>query len=254
MAIQQTADMGKRGVYAGPLYSQLTARLRDRIRHEDWRAGTLIPSESDLAREYGVSVGTARKALEGLESDGWIVRKQGRGTYVNDLARKQMERLCRLRSRTDLNAGLDGSVVSLLSCELRMAHKSESRLWDGRPPMSADWQVIEMIRLYFRNADTSVLETAVFPAQLFPGLETVKKTPLNLFSLLVDDYSIVPHRAEETISATAANEGTAKAMKIPSGAPLLTCESLVWDVEENRVALIKREAHAKGMRYHIDLS
>ena len=48
-----------------------------------------MPNELELARHYGVSVGTVRKALEILEDEKLIVRLQGRGTFVCDQSAKE---------------------------------------------------------------------------------------------------------------------------------------------------------------------
>ena len=64
-----------------PLYLQLRDALAERISSGNWRPGAIIPSESDLAREFGVSPGTMRKALDLLESERVLIRRQGRGTF-----------------------------------------------------------------------------------------------------------------------------------------------------------------------------
>src|SRR5215470_18424307 len=65
-----------------PLYAQVRERLVDRIRSGEWKPGQLIASEFEIAAEFGVSQGTARKAIGDLASDGLVVRRQGRGTFV----------------------------------------------------------------------------------------------------------------------------------------------------------------------------
>src|SRR5262245_34902556 len=67
-----------------PLYLQVRDSLAGRIASGCLRPGSAIPSEMDLAREIGVSSGTVRKALEVMETERLIVRRQGRGTFVND--------------------------------------------------------------------------------------------------------------------------------------------------------------------------
>lgn len=254
MGLQQSVELnGRQASYAGPLYAQLAARLRDRIRFEDWRAGTLIPSESDLARDYGVSVGTARKALEGLEKDGWVIRKQGRGTFVTDLARMQLERLSRLRGAGD-GPGFDGCVVQVKAVERGAPRRHE--IADLRLTR-VDGSVRDVVRLsrhYFRDEAANILEEAIFPADLVPGLETSQRSPINIFSVLVDDFSIVPHRASEIVGATLASEAISAATGVPLGAPMLTTRSVVFDIEGSRVMLLIRHAHAKGMRYEVELS
>lgn len=240
-----------RAAYAGPLYAQLTARLRDRIRHDDWRAGMVIPSESDLAREYQVSVGTARKALEGLEKDGWIIRKQGRGTFVNDLAQMQMERLSRFRMDGG-SEGFDGCVVSILKRERRKATPREASLLSLQGPANDD--VVGIRRRYFKDDRSSVLEDAVLPASMFAGLEEVTRCPVNVFSLLVDDFSVIPHRSSEVLSATLATGEIAQQMNTAEGTPLLSSQATIWDIDGARVMLLTRHAQAQGLKYHVELS
>jgi GntR family transcriptional regulator len=67
-----------------PLYLQLRDALAERIAQGEWRPGSAIPNESDLAREFGVSAGTMRKALDLMEAERLLTRRQGRGTFVND--------------------------------------------------------------------------------------------------------------------------------------------------------------------------
>ena len=67
-----------------PLYLQLRDALAERIATGAWKVGMAISSEGDLAREFGVSQGTMRKALDLMEHERLITRRQGRGTFVND--------------------------------------------------------------------------------------------------------------------------------------------------------------------------
>ena len=67
-----------------PLYLQTRDAVAERIAKGIWKTGFAIPNEGDLAREFGVSVGTVRKALGLLEEQHILNRQQGRGTFVND--------------------------------------------------------------------------------------------------------------------------------------------------------------------------
>ncbi len=62
-----------------PLYRQLGELLRHRIRNEEL---AVLPPERDLAAHYGISRITVRKALQSLEREGLIMRRQGSGTVV----------------------------------------------------------------------------------------------------------------------------------------------------------------------------
>src|SRR4249920_240921 len=67
-----------------PLYLQVRDALAERVATGQWKPGACIPNENDLAREFGVSSGTMRKALDLLEDQSLLTRRQGRGTFVND--------------------------------------------------------------------------------------------------------------------------------------------------------------------------
>lgn len=62
---------------------QVEELLRARIRDGTYTPGSRMPSESELADEFGVSRATLRTVLAKLAVNGLILRKQGDGTYVN---------------------------------------------------------------------------------------------------------------------------------------------------------------------------
>ena len=65
-----------------PLYVQISELLHREIAAGHWLAGERLPTESKLAQDLDVAVGTLRKALTVLEEDGLLERRQGSGTYV----------------------------------------------------------------------------------------------------------------------------------------------------------------------------
>ena len=67
-----------------PLYSQVREILQKRIADGVYLQGDLIPSESELAQEFGTSISTIRQAISMLSADGALIKKQGRGTFVSD--------------------------------------------------------------------------------------------------------------------------------------------------------------------------
>ncbi|MFT4004651.1 MAG: GntR family transcriptional regulator [Lacrimispora sp.] len=72
-----------------PLYLQIAEDIKSKIRNEEIKANTRIPTELELSEMYQVSRITIRKALEILVDDEILVRKQRIGTFVSN---KKMSR------------------------------------------------------------------------------------------------------------------------------------------------------------------
>ena len=56
-------------------------------------ADDALPPERDLADDFGVSRITVRKAIDGLVSEGLLVRRQGSGTFVRGRVEKNFSML-----------------------------------------------------------------------------------------------------------------------------------------------------------------
>ncbi len=79
----QTASAPAQGVPSERLENQVHARLLDAIRLGDYSLGQKLPSEHELAAEYGVSRPVIRAALARLREDGLIVSRRGAGSFVS---------------------------------------------------------------------------------------------------------------------------------------------------------------------------
>jgi len=65
-----------------PKHARLRAAFVDAVRAGELPSGTKIAGERDLSQALGLSLGTTQKALGKLVDDGFLVRKQGHGTFV----------------------------------------------------------------------------------------------------------------------------------------------------------------------------
>ena len=66
-----------------PLYAQVHKILLERILAGEWKPGERLPSETVLAQQTGVSLGTLRRAMELLAAENVLVRREGVGTFVS---------------------------------------------------------------------------------------------------------------------------------------------------------------------------
>lgn len=75
-------DAAHEGGSSPHLFTQLADALREKIYSREWKSGERIPSEHELMEHYGVSRGTARRAIGVLVDEGMLEQRHGSGTYV----------------------------------------------------------------------------------------------------------------------------------------------------------------------------
>ena len=71
-----------------PVYRRIEYELKRYIVRHKLKRHDRLPSESQLAAEYGASIGTVRKALNDLEAEKVIYRRHGQGTFVAPRSRR----------------------------------------------------------------------------------------------------------------------------------------------------------------------
>lgn len=207
-----------------PLYLQVRDMLLGRITTGNWKPGTLIPNEIDLAREFGLSVGTVRKALDQLQAEHLVTRRQGRGTFVNDLSSTEHA------SRFATLYGADGARLSfktaLVSATARAASEDERRILE----LAQGASVINLIRTKSKNETACVYERSILPAALFAGLIDDPALPDEI-SALAQKYGQIAGSAEESVMIAQADEDVAGALNVAEGSPLLALDRRLFTVE-----------------------
>lgn len=217
------------GVGSRPLYAQVREQLVQRISSGAWRPGQLIPNEFELAREMGVSQGTVRKALDSLASDGLLVRRQGRGTFVVEHTPSDM--LFRFFNLLDG----DGATIGPNSRDVRLQVSKASAAERKKLQLGDNANVIRISRVRTRDERPFIVEILVLPASRFAGLERQTLIPNTLYDYFQKQFGITVSRGDERISIAIAGRRDAKALGIAEGAPLLKLDRLMYDLDDNVV-------------------
>jgi GntR family transcriptional regulator len=208
-----------------PIYQQLRDLLAERIAKGEWKPGSIIPNEGDLAREFGVSAGTMRKALAMLENEHLITRKQGRGTFVNDpVAEGLADRFCNIRG-----AGGNPVVGRVEASEVEQAAATEIearrlQLLSGDPV----WRIR---RVRFDGDSALMYEDVSLPVALFPGLSESSSRIV----LLAHQYGLLLGKADEKLSVGMATGEAAAALNIPEGSPVMVLDRVVRTIDGRAV-------------------
>jgi GntR family transcriptional regulator len=209
---------------------------------ESLGVGTAIPSERQLSADLGVSRLTLRAALDDLAREGYLVRRRGSGTYVqqpkiaqeltitsfsDDMRRRGMTPASRTLSMTTIHAG--------------------ARL--GRfLNVSPSEQIVVVKRLRLADGETMAIETLHIPEALVPGL-TPKLLTGSFYELLRDRYGVTIAGGTQAIEPTVTNDEESEALGVPLHSPAFLFERTSRD-EAGRTVEFVRSVY-RGDRYRI---
>jgi GntR family transcriptional regulator len=203
-----------------PLYLQVCDVMADRIATRGWKPGSALPNEGDLAREFGVSAGTVRKALERLDQTGLITRRQGRGSFVCDLTSGELAGRFATIRRPD--GGSIGVSVGSIAIERGAAAEEECarlQLEEGEPV----WH----IRRVLLDGDVPfMIEKASMPAGFFPGLEQQRHAAEEI-ALLARHFGILLGKGRERIVTQSASAEVAAVLGVAEGALVIVLDRVI---------------------------
>lgn len=212
-ALQKTSER--------PLYKQLMQRLRNDITAGVYPAGERIPGEQALCEIYGVSRVTVRKALEEIVRGGFLVRRQGKGTFV---AQEKIKRdLGHITSFSEACAQIGQTAETRLIERKREAATEEDRICLGLPKGG---EVLSICRLRLSNNEPVMLEYNRFSASLAFLLDDPLTS--SLYALLAV-HGLVPNRAVHDISMGHATEPVSRLLGTKTGDALLLLDQVVYD-------------------------
>lgn len=97
-----------------PRYAQIATYIRQQILRGELKAGDEIPSERQIAQDWGVSRPTAVRALSVLRVEGLVEARQGAGTYVRErppMSRRARDRYARSRATGKIYASRERAEI-----------------------------------------------------------------------------------------------------------------------------------------------
>jgi GntR family transcriptional regulator len=231
-----------------PLYYQLETILRKRISSGELARGDLLPSEEALAKEYNMSRITVRQALSSLESDGLIVRKRGKGTFVS-------------KKHTYLESPkFTGFIEDLISMGIRTKSKILDISMVEGPQNIQEHLELEVGTQLFRIEKIRLVEGSPFsyvlnylPPDIGQKIKTEDLIVKPLLMILEDDLGIKATEAVQSIEATIADTHVASLLGIRVGDPLLKGERTVFDVNHKPVEYVSVLYRADKYFYTVNL-
>ena len=232
-----------------PLWYQVTESLRARIHGRTPDDPLRLPTEAQLADEYGVAVSTVRQALAALEADGLITRRRRHGTFITDNAATHPP-LHVLGTVDTILAQQAGDEVRVLS---RALVPTPTALAHHFPAVDS---LMEYQRLRLQSGTPlSYAENHLRPAHAaMIATDDLQAAPM---TELLRDQALIPlARIDNTVEACPAPPRIADLLQIPLASPVLRSTNVTYDTQGQVVdaALIHYRADRFQYTVSLDLS
>ena len=209
-----------------PLYRAVKRELLRTIENGTVAPGDALPSETELAASFGVSVGTLRRAVDDLVAEHILVRRQGRGTFVaTHTSDRFLFQFFHVERSDGLRESPDVELVAFDRIRLDEDAAAALNLKPGEPAM----QIENRLRLRDRAV---VHDRLVIPAALFRGLNEKRwrERPSTIYHLYQSEFGITVVRAHERLRAVGADRAAARVLGVPVGQPVLQVRRVALDL------------------------
>jgi GntR family transcriptional regulator len=229
------------------MYHQLKELVSEKIESGEWAPGYRLPTEAEISREFGVSRITVRHAMQLLQNQGLLERKQGRGTFV---AQPKVAHDLMSMYQDGLNVKQMGRLpqIEVVSLEFKLPAASvASKL---NLPLSD--KVYDMKRLLLGDGEPLMLIHSWLPAARFPNFEESHLDSRTMGSVM-REYGVTEAFQHKEVEVTILDEEEAALLKTFTGAPALLLTYVNY--LPNGEPIEYRRTHVRGDRckYYIDV-
>jgi len=232
-----------------PLYQRLREEMLAKIAAGEWSPGAPIPTEAELTKQYGVAIGTVRKAVDTLVNEGLLLRSQGRGTFVR---RPNFDAsLARFFRQVNASGGREIPTSRILSKALQKPGKEVARAL----ALKAGEQVVRLERLRMVEERTLFHEEIWLPASRFGALMDIDSGTFGdlLYPFYEKQCGQCIASAQETLTVGCADADMARTLAIDEGDPIVAIERTALGYDRRPLEYRLSRAAAANFRYQIDI-
>ncbi len=211
---------GERG--GVPAYYRLYVLLAQRIRDRELEPGAILMSENQMVAEYGVSRITVRKAMDVLEKEGLINRRRGARSSVAE--EKGVRKAPLVEGPIDnlLTRGLAAHAINL-SVKLDVPPPEASKALG----LERDEKCLAIVRLR-RHGDDPFSYSRIYVSPKAADSLDLDDLGSDPILVQVERAGHLAALADQTISATLAQDPAATALKVPIGSALIQLRRAVF--------------------------
>lgn len=204
-----------------PLYEQIKHAIDRRIEAAEWPANFQVPSEVKLAEEFGASQLTVRRALRELQTEGVLIRIQGRGTFVvGPRMQCAVFNLPDMSEEIAMNGGAHSSRVIELSA---LPNDSAQR---NMLQVGPDATVFHSRLLHLEDGTPIQIEERFVNGEEAPDYIDQDFTKITPQAYLIRETTVT--YVDNTIRAIRADDETRHLLQIEANQPCLLLDRSTW--------------------------
>jgi GntR family transcriptional regulator len=233
----------------GPLYKRVKGTLTQWLAAGKWKPNEALPSEGQLAKQFEVSLGTVRKAVDELAAERILIRQQGRGTFVAP----HTEQRFLYHYYHIVN---DDGVKRFPAVELLSFGRERAEPWVAEHLGLARGARVIHIRNLLRIQDRPVeVDDLYISAELFVGLKRdgFVNRPGTIYQLYQERYGINVIRTSERLRAVCVRPQEAALLGLAPGAPVLQIERTAYTYSGRPIELRRSHVDTTHSVYLCDL-
>lgn len=211
-----------------------------RITDGEFKFGTPLPSELELAAHYRCSRGTIRGALNALEARGSVVPKQGTGWRVHSSLQNHDINDLRSFAQWAHKKGMSpsGRVVDSQTQRATAVHARALRV-----PVGSDVLVIK--RLRGLDDRLVMLERTVYPNWMLPIIEKIPDDESSVVKVLEERHKLFAVHSEHSIDAVSASKEDADLLGVRRTSPLLRVKRSTY-IRDGRALEFSEDRYLPG--------
>ncbi len=232
-----------------PIYQRLADVLRRDVTEGRLRPGDRVPSDNELSQTYQLAPGTVRKALDLLVSEELFERFHGRGTFVRRPSfDSSLFRFFRFRSSDGTSAVPEGRILRRVTENVPSYIARQLKIEEGAPAIS-------MSRLRLIDDVPIIAEEIWLPLDRFEAFLDIPTGKVgNLLYPVYDEVcGQLIAKAEETLTAEAASEQTARLLRIETGTPVMMIDRLAKGYDGTPMEWRRSRGRADLFHYHTEI-
>ncbi|WP_217587798.1 GntR family transcriptional regulator [Lentibacillus saliphilus] len=212
------------------LYAYIKDKLLNDIKTNVYKKGEKIPPELELCETFNVSRTTVRTALHQLTLEGYLVRKQGKGTFVADEKVKQT--LTHTVKKYSDQISTQGKTPQIELVDISVVPANEHLLHSLDISIKDPIQRIERIRK--ANGEPTQYEIAFVPWTVAPGINK-EQVETSLYSALKEHFNVHIAKTTEHIEITLADAHICELLQCEEGLPCFYMETIAEDETGKRI-------------------